>query len=986
MKKQLLLAAACLFALAGAAQTNLARGCTSRATSGTATLGNDGNTGTRWESDHSDSQNWQVDLGKAQEFNTVNIVWEGAYASSFTIEAGNTVGDDGYLTDGKPIATVDGQTISGFPYTQTLPVEPTNARYIEFKGTKRGTIYGYSFWEFQVYNLTEKLKTSTVTLKSPFAANSTTVGSTGTFTYDAKNQFGGIFAPATVTYASSNPAVGTIDNNGLFKAVSAGTTDITVTADGVTSVAQTVTVTAGTKIDLFTNWQYRIYPIGNTDATSMVGAFDTNDGSLWSLTGDKTTGNDEKDRTYNVGFIADLGANYDLTSASLHFEGACSKAYTLSFSTDGVTFNNDVAGGTGANDVNNHTESPDVSAVKGVRYVKFLSTKAATVYGVKLFDFSLVGVKTADVTDANPPQWTKAEVAGTTDNTVTLTVNATDDASKFIAYQVSGNGINTQVFSGETYVSGTDATITLGNLSAGTTYNLSVIAFDASGKGSEVKKVSATTTGAVFTLTAAPAPPTRAAGNVISLYSDAYTADATFKIGGWGQSTTAAEETVGTDKLYHFTNFNYLGWEFQPDLDLSGMTYLHVDVLPLSDTGLSLTPIMRGGSPTEQAPKGDCGTLKTKEWNRIDIPLSNFDLDFAHYKAFQLKFVGANGKDANKANLYIDNVYFWTDGAAQPALTISSSADDRGFYKVKGALNADTKATLESTDKIALDLAGVSIAEGVGTINFKNPNTVVKVAGTVTDNVATPTVDLGDTRNLLVANSQGYLFPVKTFEVDDAYPVYHAFFISCGTTGWKYTRKLAAGQYATTMLPTAVETSKLADGITVYDFDKSSTATEVKFTRNRTILSGAEPHVIHNSNATEVEFTVSGTGDFNITANPASAKLTSNDGTVNFCGNYIQFTADGTQYGLKASETEGVNLYKVVSPAYIGAFRAYITGVSAASAKVFFSDGTATGISGISTDGTRGDAEVYNLAGQRVNAGSLPAGIYVRNGKKFIKK
>lgn len=986
MKKQLLLAAACLFALTGAAQTNLASGCASKATSGTATLGNDGNTGTRWESDHSDSQNWQVDLGKAQEFNTVNIVWEGAYASSFTIEAGNTVGTDGYLTDGTTIATVDGQTISGaFPYTQTLSVEPTNARYIEFKGTKRGTVWGYSFYEFQVYNLTEGLKTSTVTLKSPFATNSTIVGSTGTFTYDAKNQIGGIFAPATVTYASSNPAVGTIDNNGLFTAVSAGTTDITVTADGVTSAAQTVTVTAGTKIDLFTNWQYRIYPIGNTDAASMVGAFDANDGSLWSLTGNKTTGNDEKDRTYNVGFIADLGANYDLTSASLHFEGACSKAYTLSFSTDGVNFKNEVAGGTGANDVNNHTESPDVSAVKGVRYVKFLSTKAATVYGVKLFDFSLVGTKTADVADANPPQWTKAEVTGTTDNTVTLKVNATDDASKFIAYQVSGNGINPQVFSGETYVSGTDAAITLGDLSAGTTYDLSVIAFDAFGKGSEIKKVSATTTGAVFTLTAAPTP-TKDASNVISLYSDAYTAAATFNIGYWGSSTAVAEETVGTGKLYHFTNFNYLGWEFSPDLDLSGMKYLHVDVLPLSDTGLRLTPIMRGGKLTEQDAKGDCGPLKTKEWNSIDIPLSNFDLDFANFEAFQLKFVGANGENANKANLYIDNVYFWTDGSAQPALTISSSADYRGFYKVNGTLNADTKATLEATDKIALDLTGTTIAEGIGTLNFANPNTVVKVTGTVTDNVASTTVDLGDTKNLLVANEQGYLFPVKTFEITDGYPVYQKFFISTYATGWKYTRTLAAGQYATTMLPSAVNVSNMPEGITVYDFDKSSTATEVKFTRNRNILSGAEPHIIHNSTANEVEFTVPSTGDFNITANPASNTLTSTDNSVSFIGNYVQFTADGTQYGLQANETEGVNLYQVESPAYIGVFRAYLKGVSAASAKVFFNDGTSTGINGINADGALGDGQVYNIAGQRVNASNLPAGIYVKNGKKFIKK
>ena len=984
MKKQLLLAAACLFALAGAAQTNLASDCASKATSGTATLGNDGNTGTRWESAQSDPQNWQVDLGEAKDFNTINIVWEGAYASTFTIEAGNTVGTDGYLTDGKTIATVDGQTLSGFPYSQSIAVGDQNARYIEFKGTKRGTGYGYSFWEFSVYKLDAALKANTVTLTSPFANNSTSVGSTGTFTASVKDQVGGAFTPTSLTYTSSDENVGTIDANGLFTAKAAGTTTITATADGVTATAD-ITVVSGEKIDLFTNWQYRIYPIGSTDAGSMVGAFDTNDASLWSLTGNKTTGAEEKDRTYNVGFIADLGGTYDLTAASLHFEGACSKAYTLSFSADGVTFSNEVAGGTGADAVDNHTETPDVTAAKGVRYVKFLSTKAATVYGVKLYDFSLVGNKTADVSDATPPTWNAAEVTGTTDNTVTLSLNASDDASKYIAYQVSGNGITQKVYSSDAFVAGTASTITLSNLSAGTTYNLSIIAFDASGKGSEIKTVTATTTGTVFTLTAAPAP-TKDAGNVMSLYSDAYTAATTFKIGGWSQSTTAVEETVGTDKLYHLTNFNYLGWEFGTEIDLSGMKYLHVDVLPLTDTGLSITPIMRGGTKTEEAAKGDCGTLKTKEWNSIDIPLSNFDLDFANYKAFQLKFTGANGANASAADLYIDNVYFWTDGTAQPTLTISTSADDRGFYAVKGTLDADTKATLEATDKIALDLTGATIANGIGTLNFANPNTVVKVAGTVTDNVATTTVDLGDTRNLLVADNRGYLFPVKTYEVDDAYPVYHGYFISCGTTGWKYTRKLAAGQYATTMLPMAVETSKLADGITVYDFDKSSTATEVKFTRNRNILSGAEPHIIHNSTANEVEFTVSGTGDFNITANPASNTLTSTDNSVSFIGNYVQFTADGTQYGLQANETEGVNLYQVESPAYIGVFRAYLKGVSAASAKVFFNDGTSTGINGINADGALGDGQVYNIAGQRVNASNLPAGIYVKNGKKFIKK
>ena len=96
MKKFLTLLIATIVAMGTFAQTNLAVGKTSVATSGTAEAGNDGNNGSRWESAHGqDPQLWMVDLGEATTFNVISIRWEGAYGKSFTIIAGNDLGDDG---------------------------------------------------------------------------------------------------------------------------------------------------------------------------------------------------------------------------------------------------------------------------------------------------------------------------------------------------------------------------------------------------------------------------------------------------------------------------------------------------------------------------------------------------------------------------------------------------------------------------------------------------------------------------------------------------------------------------------------------------------------------------------------------------------------------------------------------------------------------------------------------------------------------------
>ncbi|MEH1165134.1 discoidin domain-containing protein [Micromonospora sp. CPCC 205539] len=103
----------------------------------------DGNTGTRWASAFSDPQWLQVDLGTRATLSSVNLLWEGAYGRAFQLQTSD---------DGATWTTIY-STTTGTGGTQNLTVTGAG-RYVRIYGTARGTGYGYSLWEFQVYGET----------------------------------------------------------------------------------------------------------------------------------------------------------------------------------------------------------------------------------------------------------------------------------------------------------------------------------------------------------------------------------------------------------------------------------------------------------------------------------------------------------------------------------------------------------------------------------------------------------------------------------------------------------------------------------------------------------------------------------------------------------------------------------------------------------------------------------------------------------------
>ncbi|MFG1919411.1 discoidin domain-containing protein [Micromonospora sp. NPDC048898] len=133
---------------AQAAPTLLSQGRTATASStenaGTpASAAVDGNTGTRWSSAFSDPQWLQVDLGTSATITQVNLLWEAAHGRAFQLQT----------SDNGSTWTTIYSTTTGAGGTQNLTVSGAG-RYVRMYGTVRGTGYGYSLWEFQVYGET----------------------------------------------------------------------------------------------------------------------------------------------------------------------------------------------------------------------------------------------------------------------------------------------------------------------------------------------------------------------------------------------------------------------------------------------------------------------------------------------------------------------------------------------------------------------------------------------------------------------------------------------------------------------------------------------------------------------------------------------------------------------------------------------------------------------------------------------------------------
>ncbi|MDP9846313.1 glycosyl hydrolase family 8 [Streptosporangium lutulentum] len=101
----------------------------------------DGDASTRWASMEAHDPEWiRVDLGRSATISRVKLTWEAAYGRAYRIQTSSdgSAWTDVYSTTAGNGAT-DDLTLSGA------------GRYVRLYGTARGTAYGYSLYEMEVY-------------------------------------------------------------------------------------------------------------------------------------------------------------------------------------------------------------------------------------------------------------------------------------------------------------------------------------------------------------------------------------------------------------------------------------------------------------------------------------------------------------------------------------------------------------------------------------------------------------------------------------------------------------------------------------------------------------------------------------------------------------------------------------------------------------------------------------------------------------------
>ena len=151
------------------------------------------------------------------------------------------------------------------------------------------------------------------------------------------------------------------------------------------------------------------------------------------------------------------------------------------------------------------------------------------------------------------------------------------------------------------------------------------------------------------TPSAAPTPPTRNAWDVVSLYSNSYTATA----GATWQAGTNVDIAGNDTRL--FNGFTLARLAFAPT-SIATMTTLHIDVYTINQNQLWFE--IQGNRRVESS-------IPLNGWVSFDIPLSSFTgLNLANISFFDLN--NPTGAQAPVKVVYLDNIYFYRPATDQP--------------------------------------------------------------------------------------------------------------------------------------------------------------------------------------------------------------------------------------------------------------------------------------------------------------------------------
>ena len=248
--------------------------------------------------------------------------------------------------------------------------------------------------------------------------------------------------------------------------------------------------------------------------------------------------------------------------------------------------------------------------------------------------------------------------------------------------------------------------------------------------------------------------PTKAATDVISIYSATYTDVATNYDPNWGQSghnMVNSSYDPGTGNLIlAYPNFNYQGTELAAQ-NASGMEFLHVDIWTAADPGdtiIQVSPVNNGTGSGE--------VLVTinhtaGSWTSVDIPKADF-VGMTWDSVFQMKFAANGSGSSTPVDIYLDNIYFW-----------------------KASVAANSDASLSDLLVDGTTINGFNSSALNYTYNVPNgASTVPTITATTTNNLAnavvTPASGIPGTTSILVTAQDGTTMQTYTVEFIEDLP------------------------------------------------------------------------------------------------------------------------------------------------------------------------------------------------------------------------
>jgi len=384
-------------------------------TTGNGAAAIDDNPGTRWESDASDAQSLNVDLGAVMTVNAVTIDWEAANAKNYVLRGS---------VDG--VVWMDIETLTDMPAgerTDVIDGIDAEYRYLKMDGLLRNTPYGYSIWEFNVCGEEIDVPPPPFVCDSPLTPISAT-GSTG-------NGAEAIDDNATTRWisAATDPQSLIVDM-GAVVTVNAVTIDwetanaknyvLSGSADGVvwTTIETLTDMATGERTDVideinaeyrylkmdgqvpntvygYSIWEFNVcgeepvipvepfecYALDITTATASTGnaieAIDNNIGTRWA--------SEAADPQW---ITVDLGVVSQIHGVSITWETANAKNYVLRGSVDGTTWT----------DLETLTNMPtgertdEIDGLEGeYRYIRMDGEVRNTPYGYSIWEFVVCG-------------------------------------------------------------------------------------------------------------------------------------------------------------------------------------------------------------------------------------------------------------------------------------------------------------------------------------------------------------------------------------------------------------------------------------------------------------------------------------------------------------------------------------------------------------------------------------------------------------------